>query len=199
LERECRVWRMAGIGATAFAALVALAGSARQAEVPKVPQFERLAIRDLEAGRIVLKDEQGRRWFTLESRDGVPAMFFEGPPDGQDRRLSDGQSRGPHHIELVMNRDGVPYMAFNGGKDRGTVMFGVGPAGKPHLTLLGKGGAMTLGMGEDGLPQLGLWDKEGRQRVRLGLKPDESGGFEVLGEKDAPRSQKPQSDVREKR
>jgi len=40
----------------------------------------RIAVRDLEAQRIVLKDEHGTRWFYLESRDGIPQMAFEGPP-----------------------------------------------------------------------------------------------------------------------
>jgi hypothetical protein len=186
LERGCRRWKLIGLGFTSLAAMLLLLGAGRQAQ-PQGLQADRIAVRDLEAQRIVLKDDHGVRWFTLESRDGIPQMMFEGPPGNRNRGL--------YHILFVVNRDGVPYLTFTG-KDNGTVMLGVNPSGEPHLTLSGKRGALTYRTSETGSPQLMLWDKDGRGRIRLGLKPDGSPAIEALDEKNAPaqnpgNSQKP--------
>ena len=79
-------------------------------------------------------------------------------------------------------------MTFTG-KDNGTVMFGVNPAGEPHLSLSGKSGALTYKTTETGSPELMLWDKNGQGRIRLGLKPGGTAAVEVLEAKEAPRPQ----------
>jgi len=175
LERECRQWKRAVVGLGAFGAITLLAGGG----VPGFLQADRLSVGNLEAQRIVLKDERGRLWFVLENRGGVPQMSIREP-------VEDGK-RGSGGVLLYLNQDGVRYMSLSG-KDGGLLAFGVGPAGKPHLTLSGKGGMTTLGMADDGSPRVMLWDGEGWGRVRVRLKPDGSGAVEVLDKKDAPRS-----------
>ncbi len=179
LERDCRRWKLAWLGLASIAAISFLVGAGRQGQ-PTGLQADRITVRDLEAQRIVLKDEHGVRWFYLESRDGIPQMAFEGPPGAL--------GRGIYHIQLVVNRDGVPYMTFTG-KDNGTVMLGVNPAGDPHLSLSGKSGALTYKTTETGSPELMLWDKNNRGRIRLGLKPSGTAAVEVLEAREAPRPQ----------
>lgn len=154
LERECRRWRRIGIGLAVFGAITLLAGGG----VPGFLQADRLSVGNLEAQRIVLKDERGRLWFVLENRGGIPQMSIREP-------IEDGKH-----------------------EDGGLLAFGVNPAGKHHLTLSGKGGMTMLGMGDDGSPRMMLWDGEGWGRVRVRLKPDGSGAVEVLDKKDTPRS-----------
>jgi hypothetical protein len=184
LERECRHWRLAWFALVSVAAVVCIVGAGRQAQQPAGLNADRLVVRDLEAQRIVLKDEHGARWFYLESKDGIPQMGFEGHPGGKER--------GIYHIQLIVNRDGVPYMTMTGKDGEGGMLLGVNPAGEPHLSLSGKAGALTFRTAETGSPQLMLWDKDNRARIRVGLKPNGSAAVEVLDEKDAPPPQKNQ-------
>src|SRR5262245_26897673 len=94
LERECRRWRLLGISMAWLAAIGLIAGGARRADGPSNLQADRFSVGDLEARRIVLQDERGRRWFSLKSEDGVPQMAFEGP--------ANGGRRGTDHIPLVL-------------------------------------------------------------------------------------------------
>ena len=83
LERDCRRWKLAWLALASIAGISFLVGAGRQGQ-PTGLQADRIAVRELEAQRIVLKDEHGVRWFSLESRDGIPQMAFEGPPVRSD-------------------------------------------------------------------------------------------------------------------
>ena len=179
LERRFRRWKLTGLGFASLAAIFLLLGAGRQAQ-PQGLQADRMAVRDLEAQRIVLKDDHGVPGSRWNPAMVSPRCYFEGPPGNREHGL--------YHILFVVNRDGVPVPTFTG-KDNGTVMLGVNPAGEPHLTLSGKRGALTYRTSETGSPQLMLWDKDGRGRIRLGLKPDGSPAIEPSTKK-SPRLHK---------
>jgi hypothetical protein len=182
LERAGRRWRLAGIAMAVAGVVIALAGAAQQVAGPGGLNAESLSVRDLEVRKLVLKDDRGNAWFSLESREGIPQMEIKGDVDGKP-----GEMR---LVQLVVGRDQVPYLAFNG--KGGGILLGVNPKGEPHLSLGGKGGMIQLGMGEDGGPRLVMTDKDGKERVRLRLAHGRSGALEWIDPQDAPGVQPPQ-------
>lgn len=123
LERECRRWRLLGGVGGAALAIMLLAGGVREAAEAGPRRVGRLTVDELEARRIVLKDEAEETWFKLERRDGVALMSMLGEgvarlrprPEGQidDQRpqpqggLAPVRPR-PAQMLFVINRGAVP-------------------------------------------------------------------------------------------
>lgn len=193
MEGECRRWTLLGCGAVSIAAVLIAAGGARPSDEPADPGAERIVVGELEAKRIVLKDEAGDEWFRLERRSGVTQMEMHGADLARprpERPVCDERPRVQEHIGretarparilFVVNKDATPYIAVTG-HDGASTTIGVSPGGEAYVSTSGMNGSTGLWAAGSAKGETGVRvrDAGGREPIRPGLRRDGTAAFEM--------------------
>ena len=149
LERECRRWRQAGLATVAVGVLALIVGGDKPAEEPET----------IEAGRLVLRDKEGRTRIELVVDDeGVAKLAFSdqegalraglavGPKGGSELILKAAEDHPSISLGLLAD-DHLPYLHFTGKESTfPRWMLQLGAENSVHQSFCGKDGKERMGI-----------------------------------------------------